>query len=87
MADTTDLKSVGEHSPCRFEFRPVHHFRQKLYFMNIEQQPNPKIHFYISLVKSCLRIFAGITLVNSLFVATGVLFIVAEVLGILEEVF
>jgi len=55
--------------------------------MNTEQQPNPKIHFYISLVKSCLRIFAGITLINSLFVAAGILFIVAEILGILEEVF
>lgn len=55
--------------------------------MNIEQQPNPKIHFYISLAKSCLRIFAGITLINSLFVAAGILFIIAEILGILEEVF
>lgn len=55
--------------------------------MNVDKQPNPKIHFYISLVKSVLRIFAGIALMNSFFAISGGLFIVAEILGILEEVF
>ena len=44
-----------------------------------------KKHFYISLVKSCVRIMAGIALcTGSLFVA-GLLLIGAELLGILEE--
>lgn len=43
-------------------------------------------HFYVSLVKSAMRIAAGIALVwpQSLVLA-GIFFIVAEVLGIVEE--
>jgi hypothetical protein len=44
-----------------------------------------KKHFYISLVKSGVRIVAGIALVLGSFVTAGVLLIVAEGLGILEE--
>ena len=42
-------------------------------------------HFRISLFKSCLRIMAGVTLIRSELVISGVLFIVAEILGIVEE--
>lgn len=42
-------------------------------------------HFYVSMIKSFLRIAAGATLINGLFLAAGILFIVAELLGILEE--
>lgn len=43
-------------------------------------------HFYVSLVKSAIRIAAGIALIwpQSLILA-GIFFIVAEVLGIVEE--
>jgi hypothetical protein len=52
-----------------------------------------KKHFYISLVKSAVRIGAGAAFVSILFapigvmpiVAGGVLLIAAEILGILEE--
>ena len=52
-----------------------------------------KKHFYISLVKSAVRITAGIAFVGVLFTPVGVapiaiggaLLIAAEVLGILEE--
>ena len=44
-----------------------------------------KKHFYISLVKSVVRIGAGITLCFGQFMLSGVLFIAAEILGILEE--
>lgn len=52
-----------------------------------------KKHFYISLVKSAVRIGAGAAFVSVLFtpigvmsiVAGGVLLIAAEILGILEE--
>jgi hypothetical protein len=49
------------------------------------KQPDPKLHKYISFVKSILRIFAGATLVTSNFVLAGLLLILAEILGIIEE--
>ena len=55
--------------------------------MNIDKQPNPKIHFYISIVKSVLRIAAGVQIINNSLLFGGALIIAAEVLGILEEMF
>jgi hypothetical protein len=51
------------------------------------KQPNPKAHFYISLVKSILRILAGAALLKLCLLGAGVLIILAELLGILEELF
>ena len=42
-------------------------------------------HFRISLFKSGLRIFAGINLIRGDLYKAGILFIVAELLGIVEE--
>lgn len=42
-------------------------------------------HFYVSLAKSGLRIIAGVLLLTSNIVAAGVFIILAEVLGIIEE--
>ena len=44
-----------------------------------------KNHFYISMAKSAIRIIAGGLLMAGMFVAAGSLFIVAEALGIAEE--
>jgi len=44
-----------------------------------------KGHFYVSLVKSALRIGAGGFLITGNLLIAGVLFIVAEGLGVLEE--
>jgi hypothetical protein len=44
-----------------------------------------KKHFYISIVKSLVRIGAGTVLITGNFVVAGVLLIIAEVLGIAEE--
>lgn len=44
-------------------------------------------HFNISLFKSCLRIVAGVTIIRGQFVEAGVLIIIAEILGIAEELF
>lgn len=44
-----------------------------------------KKHFYISLVKSGIRFGAGGFLIVGNLVVAGVLFILAEVLGVLEE--
>ena len=47
--------------------------------------PNPKLHLYISLVKSGLRLSAGTALIYGDLVAAGALLIAAELLGIAEE--
>tara|TARA_R110001632_G_scaffold177403_1_gene297117 strand:+ start:300 stop:461 length:162 start_codon:yes stop_codon:yes gene_type:complete len=44
-----------------------------------------KKHFYISLIKSAVRIVAGGFLITGNFVIAGALIIGAEVLGIAEE--
>ena len=48
--------------------------------------PDPKWHLRISLLKSLLRFGAGFYLIIGNIVMAGVLVIVAEVLGILEEI-
>lgn len=47
--------------------------------------PDPTKHKYISFVKSGLRIGAGIALLRGQLITAGALFIVAEILGIAEE--
>lgn len=42
-------------------------------------------HFWISFIKSCIRIFAALALVGGSFVVAGLSLIVAELLGIVEE--
>jgi hypothetical protein len=42
-------------------------------------------HFRISVAKSVLRLGAGGALIQNYFIAAGVLFILAEILGIIEE--
>lgn len=49
------------------------------------QQPDPRKHQIISFAKSGLRILAGIFLCANILISAGVLFILAEILGILEE--
>jgi hypothetical protein len=51
------------------------------------KHPNPKAHLYISIVKSVLRLFAAAALIKLCLLGAGILFIGAEILGILEEVF
>jgi hypothetical protein len=49
------------------------------------KHPDPKLHQYISFIKSGIRICAGITLCMGMLVSTGLLIILAEILGIVEE--
>jgi len=53
----------------------------------VEVQPKDtsKGHFYVSLVKSAIRVFAGIALINGNLMLAGSLIIAAEVLGVIEE--
>ena len=58
---------------------------QKESKMEIQPKDTSRGHFYVSLVKSGFRIGAGITLIYGLLLPAGTLFILAEVLGIVEE--
>jgi hypothetical protein len=51
----------------------------------MEPKDTSKRHFYISLVKSVIRIAAGVSIIFGNVVAGGALIIVAEVLGVAEE--
>lgn len=53
--------------------------------MNIQPKDTRLGHFYMSLIKSGFRIIAGVALIYGHFVAAGVLLIVAELLGVAEE--
>ncbi len=54
--------------------------------MEIQPKDTSRGHFYVSLAKSFIRIGAGGALLTGHVVVAGALFIVAEVLGILEEI-
>jgi hypothetical protein len=53
--------------------------------MEIQPKDPSKGHFYVSLTKSAIRIVAGGCLISGNFVFAGIGFILAEVLGIVEE--
>ena len=52
----------------------------------IQPMDPSKRHFYVSLVKSAIRIVAGIVLFQGNYPTAGLLLISAELLGILEEI-
>jgi len=52
---------------------------------DLDDIPNPERHRVISFIKSGFRIFAGLALIYGSFITAGLLFIIAEVLGIVEE--
>jgi hypothetical protein len=54
--------------------------------MNVQPKDPSNRHFYVSLVKSGVRIIAGACLISGNFVFAGTGFILAEVLGIVEEI-
>jgi hypothetical protein len=53
--------------------------------MEIQPKDPSRGHFYASMAKSALRIFAGMALAYGYLVHAGGLLILAEMLGILEE--
>ena len=53
--------------------------------MEIQPQDPSRGHFYVSLVKSIVRIGAGTSLILGNLFFAGFLLIFAEILGILEE--
>ena len=53
--------------------------------MNVQPKDPSKSHFYVSIVKSAIRIMAGVALINANMMLAGTLLIAAEVLGVVEE--
>jgi hypothetical protein len=49
------------------------------------QEKESKTNWHFSIVKSGIRIMAGITLINDQVLIAGILLILAEVFGIIEE--
>ena len=52
--------------------------------IEIQPKDTSKGHFYVSIVKSAVRIAAGASLIMGSLVVCGALIIIAEVLGIVE---
>lgn len=53
--------------------------------LDVQPKDTSKGHFYVSLAKSAIRIVAGICLILGLPIVCGVGIVLAEALGILEE--
>lgn len=54
--------------------------------MEIQPKDTSKGHFYVSLAKSGIRIIAGAFLITGNLLMAGISFIMAEMLGIIEEI-
>jgi hypothetical protein len=50
-----------------------------------EKESKTSRHFWTSMIKSSVRVIAGIALAYGIYSAAGALLILAEVLGIVEE--
>jgi hypothetical protein len=53
--------------------------------MEIQPKDTSRGHFYVSVAKSAVRIAAGVALIIVGFALPGWLFILAEILGVVEE--
>ena len=75
---------------CNKEYSPLCDYKQGRCphhppMINIQPKDTSKGHFYVSLVKSGLRIIAGGVLIAGNLYWAGALIITAEILGIVEE--
>jgi hypothetical protein len=81
-----DNQQLSEEEYCHYSGLPSVKF-----YENIEKEKMQKKesktnwHFRISLIKSVIRIMAGVSLFNEQLVFAGLLLIIAEILGIAEE--
>ena len=81
MSASNTLLQLSQHEI--FEFNQ--HNQRMVQIMNIQPRDTSDGHFFVSLAKSAIRILAGVSLLYGSLVICGVLLIVAEVLGIVEE--
>ena len=75
---------------CKKEYSPDCDYKQGRCphhkpMIEIQPKDTSKGHFYVSLVKSAIRIVAGGCLITGNLLMAGVCLIMAEVLGIVEE--
>jgi hypothetical protein len=83
---SNDNKQLPEEEYCHYSGLPSVQFYENIEKENMqEKESKTNWHFRISLLKSSLRIGAGFALCYGDFILTGVLLILAEVLGIVEE--
>ena len=50
-----------------------------------KKESRNNLHFSFSMIKSCIRIMAGVTLLNDQIMFAGALLVIAEIFGIIEE--
>lgn len=75
---------------CRQDYSPECDYKQGRCphhppMLNIQPRDTSKGHFWVSMVKSAVRVVAGICLITGNLLMAGVCLIMAEVLGIVEE--
>ena len=70
------------HVDCNFNQGRCPHRKPMI---DIQPRDTSRGHFYVSLVKSALRIVAGVFLIDGNFYVAGSLLILAEGLGVIEE--
>jgi hypothetical protein len=75
---------------CNKEYTPLCDYKQGRCphhppLLNVQPKDTSKGHFYVSIVKSAVRIVAGGFLITGNLLMAGICLIMAEVLGIVEE--
>ena len=83
-----EIKPLPEEEYCYYSGLPSVKFYENIEKEKKMQEKESKTnwHFRISIAKSIVRIMAGLTLLNEQLMFAGALLIIAEVLGIVEEV-
>jgi hypothetical protein len=79
-----EIRADCDYRQGRYPHRPPLINLEKIK-MNIQPKDTSRGHFYVSLAKSGLRILAGANLMFGHFYIAGLLLILAEILGIVEE--
>ena len=77
------LTNIRVNRACIALFSPVYYTKGEA--MEIQPKDTSRGHFYVSLVKSIVRIGAGSCLIIGNLFFAGFLLIFAEILGIVEE--
>lgn len=81
-----DNSQLPEEEYCHYSGLPSVKFYENIEKEKMqEKESKTNWHFRISLAKSFLRIIAGGVLCGGLLVIAGILLILAEVLGVVEE--
>jgi len=81
-----DNQQLPEEEYCHYSGLPSVKFYENIEKEKMqEKESKTNWHFRISLIKSIIRIMAGVSLFNEQLVFAGLLLIIAEILGIAEE--